>query len=485
MPSPLEALSPIDGRYASQVRKLAPIFSEMGLMRKRIMVEIEYLIALGEEGGVREVPPFDEKQKKALRSLYQKFTLKDAEEVKKIEKTTDHDVKAIEYFIKNKLPILLSSRAPQAAGRGDLREFASSGSLVDTRNKPRNDGLKEFVHFALTSEDVNNLAYSLMWRDGLNVYTQSLNKLIHIIKGVAKTNNNQPMLSLTHGQPASPTTLGKELAVFYFRLTQQRTELERIRLMGKLSGAVGNWHAHAIAYPKINWPAFSEKFITSLDLAFSPLTTQIESHDTLAQSFDALKRINSIVINLCQDMWLYISRGIFKQLVKKGEVGSSTMPHKVNPIKFENAESNAALAATLCEHLSRTLPVSRMQRDLRDSSLMRNQGVALGHSLLAVHNAAAGLARVTPNTEAQKKELDEHWEVLAEPIQTILRKVGYPQPYEKLKELTRGKAVTKESVQKFIKGLDIQKEEKNKLLKLTPQNYTGLASKIVARMLHE
>jgi adenylosuccinate lyase len=428
MPSPLETISPLDGRYASQVNELAHIFSEMGLMQKRLMVEIEYLIALGEEKGVKEVPRFDDKQKKILRNVYQDFLLKDAEEVKKIEKTTDHDVKAIEYFIKEKLrkPPLSPLLTKEGMGRS----------------------LLEFVHFTLTSEDVNNLAYSLMWQEGVKLYINQLNKLINVIKGIAKSNKNQPMLSLTHGQSASPTTLGKEFAVFCFRLEKQRTELERIKLTGKFSGTVGNWHAHTVAYPNVNWINFSERLIGSLGLAFNPLTTQIEPHDTLAQSLDALKRLNTILVNLCQDMWLYISRGIFKQQVKKGEVGSSTMPHKVNPIKFENAESNAALANTLLEHLARALPISRMQRDLRDSSLMRNQGVVLGHSLLAVKNALAGLARVAPNKEQLKKELDDHWEVLAEPIQTVLRKVGFPKPYEKLKELTRGQQIKKEVIKR-------------------------------------
>ena len=462
MPSSLEALSPLDGRYASQMHELAQIFSEMGLMQKRVMVEIEYLIALGEEKGVREVPPFDERQKNLSRSLYQKFKLKDAGEVKKIENTTNHDVKAIEYFIKGKLrrpPHPLLSKERGLKGRFPV----------------------EFIHFALTSEDVNNLAYSLMWQEGIKIYTNHLNKLIHEVKKLAKHYNNLSILSLTHGQPATPTTMGKEMAVFYFRLARQREELERIKFKGKFSGAVGNWNAHMAAYPKVDWLKFSQRFIESLGLVFNPLTTQIESHDTLAQSFDALKRLNTILINLCQDMWLYISRGIFKQLMKPGEVGSSTMPHKVNPIKFENAESNAGLAVALLEHMSRTLPVSRLQRDLRDSSLIRNQGVALGHSLLAVKNALTGLAQVTPNATVLQGELENHWEVLAEPIQTILRKAGYPKPYEKLKELTRGKTVTKETVQKFITSLDIPKEEKNTLLKLTPHNYTGLAEKLVEK----
>lgn len=466
MPSPLEALSPLDGRYASRVKELASIFSEMGLMQKRVMVEIEYLIALGDEKGVKEVPPFDEKQKRILRNLYQKFSLKDAEEVKKNEKTTDHDVKAIEYFLKQKLSTNLGLKPTPPLGHP-----SKEGNIL------------EFVHFALTSEDVNNLAYSLMWQVGVKFYANQLNKLINAIQALAKSNKSIPLLSLTHGQPASPTTLGKEMAVFYFRLQRQREVLARIQLTGKFSGAVGNWHAHLAAYPHINWIQFSQKFVESIGLAFNPLTTQIESHDTLAQSFDELKRINSILINLCQDMWLYISRGVIKQLVKKGEVGSSTMPHKVNPIKFENAESNAALAVSLLEHMSRTLPISRMQRDLRDSSLIRNQGTALGHSLLAVKNVISGLERVTPNKEVMKTELDSHWEVLAEPIQTVLRKVGFPKPYEKLKELTRGKTVTKTTVQKFIKGLDIPKAEKTKLLELSPQNYTGLAAKLVNKYL--
>jgi adenylosuccinate lyase len=450
--SPLHALSPLDGRYKDQVKDLRSIFSEAGLMKYRLLVEIEYLIVLGDEVGIEEVIKFSDKDKEKLRQVYEKFDLKDAQEVKKIEKITDHDVKSIEYFIKQKL------------AKSDFKETL------------------EFVHFALTSEDVNNLSYSLMWQAGLQAYYKSLKKLLKELKQQAIDNKRLALLSLTHGQPATPTTLGKELAVFYWRLKQALTELEEMGLQAKFSGASGGWNAQVVAYPKLDWLKFSQSFIEHLGLGFNPLTTQIEPHDTLASSFDALNRINVVLVDLCQDMWLYISRGIFKQQAI-GTVGSSTMPHKVNPIKFENAESNASLASTILNHLSEHLPISRMQRDLRDSTLIRNQGIALGYSLQAVKYTLVGLSKVAPDKLQLKQELDEHWEVLAEPIQVVLRKVGYTQPYEALKKLTRGKVVDKERVQKFVKALDIPKTEKIKLLKLTPHNYVGLASKLVDKYL--
>lgn len=446
----LTALSPLDGRYAEEVKKLIPYFSEMALMKYRLMIEVEYLIALGNEKRIEEFKKLGNSEIKKLRNLYINFSLADAERVKKIEKTTNHDVKSVEYFIKEKV---------------------AKTSLAKNM---------EFIHFGLTSEDTSNLANSLMLKNGLKIYFKYFENLIHELKKLALANRSIPLLSLTHGQPASPTTIGKEIAIFYNRLTIQANHLKQIELLGKFSGAVGNWHAQAIAYPDVDWINFSKKFVESLGLKFNPLTTQIEPHDSLAEIYHNLIRINNIIKNLNDDIWLYVSRGIFKQKKITGEIGSSTMPHKINPWKFENSDGNLNLANAILETLANKLTISRLQRDLSDSTTLRNQGIAIGYTVLAIKSTLNGLSRLAIDKTIAQKELNEHWEVLAEAIQTVLRKCGHEKPYEKLKGLTRGEKISKNILQNFIKKLDIPKNEKQKLLKLTPATYTGLSSKLVS-----
>ncbi|MCX6785748.1 MAG: adenylosuccinate lyase [Candidatus Komeilibacteria bacterium] len=452
MDNSLNAISPLDGRYFNKIKELAPIFSESALIKYRLKVEVEYLLALAGESKISEIGTLAEADKVYLQNLYLKFNEAEAAKVKKIEQTTNHDVKAAEYYLKEKI------------------------SKIKGLNS-------EFVHFALTSEDVNNLAYSLMLKDGLAVYENYLKKLLKILKDLAIRYKGMPLLALTHGQPATPTTVGKELAIFYWRLAEKIRGIAEHKLQGKFSGAVGNWNAQVIAYPKVDWPAFSQKFVESLGLVFNPLTTQIESHDSLASIYHKLIRTNNVIKNLDQDIWLYISRDIFKLKAVKGEVGSSTMPHKINPIDFENSEGNMGLSNALLAHLADKLPVSRWQRDLTDSTVLRNQGVALGYGLLALTMALKGLEKLEVNKEKAADELNAHWEVLAEPIQVVLRKAGYPKPYETLKQLTRGQKITKPVVQKFIRGLKIAKAEKAELLRLTPEKYLGLAVKLVDKYL--
>lgn len=456
----LTALSPLDGRYADKVAELTPYFSEMALMHYRLMVEVEYFIALSQEPKIsaKGGPASGWKEsmtrsiQKKLRNIYAHFSLTDAEQVKQIEKTTNHDVKAIEYFLKDKISALPCKKS------------------------------SEFIHFALTSEDINNLAYSVMWQTAVRkVYLPKIKEVQKQISSIVKAYARTPLLALTHGQSATPTTIGKEFAVFSSRLIRQIKQLENQKLLGKLSGATGTWSAHMVSYPTVNWINFSKKFITSLGLEPNLLTAQIEPHDSLAESFHTLERINTILIDFTRDVWLYIMRGVLGQKKKAGEVGSSTMPHKINPIQFENAEGNLGIANSYFSHLAQKLPTSRLQRDLTDSTVLRNQGVPLGHSYLACQNILTGMARLTVNKTKLNEELENHWEVLAEAVQVVLRKVGYPKPYEKLKELTRGQTMNKQSIRAFIKNLDIPKEEKAKLLKLTPQTYTGLASSVIAR----
>jgi len=447
--NPLTSISPLDGRYNKAVEELTEYFSEPALMYYRIKVEIEYLIALGDEKGIKELPAFSKTEQIKLRNIYKNFNSSAAQKVKDIEEITNHDVKAVEYYLQGRLK----------------------------------KSLHPWIHFALTSEDVNNLSYSLMWQDGLNqVYLPALKTVNKELKKLARKYKNVSMLALTHGQPATPTSLGKEFAVFAGRLQRQLQHIKSHRLLGKLSGATGTWAAHATSYPNINWISFSKRFVKSLGLEPNLITTQIESNDSLAESYHNLIRVNTILLDFCRDVWLYISRGVFGQKTKIGEVGSSTMPHKVNPIQFENAEGNLGIANAYLSHLAQTLPVSRMQRDLSGSTIIRNQGVPVAHSLLACKNIVKGIDRLTVNRKKIREELDNHWEVLAEAIQTTLRKSGDRLPYERLKNLTRGQKITQEDIQAFVQSLDLPKKEKQTLLDLTPENYTGLAARIVEEM---
>lgn len=418
-------------------------------MRYRLQVEIEYLIALGNEKEIKSLPPFFKDEQLRLRKIYLNFNSAGAEKVKEIEATTNHDVKALEYYIQSKVK----------------------------------KSLHPWIHFALTSEDVNNLSYSLMWQDGLKqVYLVSLQTVNKELKKLARKYKKAPMLALTHGQPATPTTFGKELAVFCARLDRQVSQIKSHTLLGKFGGATGTWSSHMAAYPKVNWTGFASKLIKSLKLEPNLITTQIEPHDSLAESFHQVIRVNSILTDLCRDVWTYISRGVLGQKKVTGEVGSSTMPHKINPIQFENAEGNMGIANAMLNHLATKLPVSRMQRDLTDSTTLRNQGVALGHSYLALQNILKGLSRLSINKFYMSAELNSHWEILGEAIQTILRKNGKKDAYEQLKSFTQGESVDAKSVAMFVTNLKITDKDKRTLLALTPENYIGLASKIVEKL---
>lgn len=449
MHNALGALSPLDGRYSSSVKELNAYFSEAALMRYRVYVEVEYLIALGREKKVHELPALSDRQKNRLRSSYQKFDLNSAQVVKNIEAETNHDVKAIEYYIQ----------------------------------KHCGAKLHPWIHFALTSEDINNISYTLMWCHAMKqVYVPMLTKLQRDLKAMAKRYRSVPMLSMTHGQPATPTTFGKELGVLFKRIDRQMVQIKKQSFLGKLSGATGTWSAHTSAYPKMDWVKFTSKFVRSLGLQPNTVTTQIEPHDSMAESFHQVLRINSILKDLCQDLWMYVSRGILSQKKVAGEVGSSTMPHKINPIQFENAEGNLGLSNALLSHLAQKLPISRMQRDLTDSTVLRNQGVALGYSFLALKSISKGLSRITINKNKMKFELNEHWEVLAEAIQTILRKEGKIDAYEKLKDLTRGEKINEYSITDFISSLKISDENREALLSLRPESYVGKASDIIEKL---
>ena len=446
----LLALSPLDGRYAGKVDALRPIFSEYGLVHARVRVEIEWLLALAAEPGIAELPPFPEAQAARLRALADGFSVQDAARVKAIERTTNHDVKAVEYFIKER-----------------LADDAELGPAL------------EFVHFACTSEDINNLSYALMLsqaREG--VLLPALDALVERLRAMAHEHAALPMLSRTHGQTASPTTVGKELANVVARLRRQREVLAALPMPGKINGAVGNYNAHVASYPDVDWPAFSRRFVESLGLAWQPYTTQIEPHDGIAETCDAVKRVGTICIDLCRDAWGYISLGYFRQAVKAGEVGSSTMPHKVNPIDFENAEGNFGIANALCEHFAAKLPVSRWQRDLTDSTVLRALGTAFGHALIGFDALMRGLGKLSANPERLASDLGASWEVLAEAVQTVMRRHGLPEPYEQLKALTRGQGITEASMRTFIRGLDLPAEDRQRLLDLTPGGYTGLAASL-------
>jgi adenylosuccinate lyase len=444
---PLTALSPLDGRYARKAEPLRPYFSEFGLIQNRLHVEVEWLLALSNEPQIAEVPIFSTAAQSKLRAIASGFSLADAARVKAIEASTNHDVKAVEYFLKERI--------------ADDAELAPH---------------QEFIHFACTSEDINNLSYALMLsRARTEVMQPALAELMKSLRTLANAHAADPMLSRTHGQTASPTTLGKEIANVAARLDRQLVQLVAWQSPGKINGAVGNYNAHAIAYPSIDWPVFARCFVESLGLSFNAHTTQIEPHDGIAELCDILRRIHIILIDFCRDIWGYVSLGYFKQTLKAGEVGSSTMPHKVNPIDFENAEGNFGIANALLGHFSEKLPISRWQRDLTDSTVLRALGVAFGHGLIATDALSRGLNKLSINRERLAEDLNASWEVLAEAIQTVMRRYGLPEPYEQLKALTRGQGITQQSLRSFIEGLNLPADAKQSLLALTPSSYIGLA----------
>ena len=452
--STLSALSPLDGRYASKTDKLRPILSEAGFMHNRVKVEISWLQALS-QAGFAEIKPFSPEATALLDKLASDFSEADAARIKEIEAVTNHDVKAVEYWLKEQVK--------------DVPELVAAS---------------EFIHFACTSEDINNTSHGMMLkaaRDGVMV--PALNGLVARLKEIAHANAELPMLSRTHGQTASPTTLGKEFANVIARLQRAIERIAKVEILGKMNGAVGNYNAHLSAYPSFDWPAFSKDVIEQrLGLVFNPYTIQIEPHDYMAELFDAFARANTILLDLNRDIWTYVSLGYFKQKLKAGEIGSSTMPHKVNPIDFENAEGNFGLANAVLTHLSQKLPISRWQRDLTDSTVLRNMGVALGYALLGYDSLSKGLDKLELNQAALDADLDASWEVLAEPIQTVMRRYALPNPYERLKELTRGKSITRESIQQFIQGLELPEAEKQRLLAMTPGNYIGTAEALAKRI---
>ena len=449
----LLALSPLDGRYAGKVAELRPIFSESGLIRARVHVEVEWLLALAAEPAIQELPALPAAAVERLRNLARDFGTADAARVKEIEATTNHDVKAVEYWIKER-----------------LRDDADLA------------GALEFVHFACTSEDINNLSYALLLRQAReDVLLPALDRLCESLRAMAHAHAALPMLSRTHGQTASPTTVGKELANVLARLQRQRRQLAAVEMPGKINGAVGNYNAHLAAYPDIDWAAFAQRFVESLGLDFNPYTTQIEPHDGIAELCDVQRRIDTITIDLCRDIWGYISLGYFRQAVKAGEVGSSTMPHKVNPIDFENAEGNFGIANALLQHFAEKLPISRWQRDLTDSTVLRALGTAFGHALVGFESLAKGLGKLSVNAERLAADLDAAWEVLAEPVQTVMRRHGLPNPYEQLKSLTRGHGIDAAALRAFIEGLDLPDDAKVRLAALTPGSYTGLAEALARK----
>ena len=451
----LTALSPLDGRYAAKVDALREQFSEFALIRQRMRVEVAWLLALAAEPAITEVPPFSDDARAMLDAVVSSFSVADAARVKTIERTTNHDVKAVEYWLKERL--------------------ASSPEIVR---------VAEFVHFACTSEDINNLAYGIALEEARrNTLLPLLESVAADLRALAHAHADVPMLARTHGQPATPTTLGKEFANVYARLERQIAALARLPIKGKLNGAVGNYNAHAIAYPDVEWEKVAARTVASLGLEFNPYTTQIEPHDGIAEYCDALARANSILIDLDRDIWSYVSLGYFRQRMREGEVGSSTMPHKVNPIDFENSEGNLGFANALLRHLAEKLPISRWQRDLTDSTVLRNLGVALGHAMLGWTALRQGLAKLDVEENRIAADLDSNWEVLAEAIQTIMRRHGLPEPYEQLKALTRGKTgMTRESLRAFIEGLALPADAKSRLLALTPATYVGLAARLARRV---
>jgi adenylosuccinate lyase len=446
----LTALSPLDGRYASKCDALRPFLSEFGLIHARVTVEVRWLQALANRPEITEVPAFSSETNAALDAIVANFSEEDANRIKDIERTTNHDVKAVEYFLKEKI--------------ANIDELKNAG---------------EFIHFACTSEDINNLSHALMLKSGRDVLAASMQQIIDSIVALAEKHADQPMLSRTHGQTASPTTLGKEMANVAYRLARQIKQFNNVELLGKINGAVGNYNAHLSAYPDINWPAHSQAFVESLGLTFNPYTTQIEPHDYMAELFDALRRFNTILIDFNRDVWGYISLGFFKQKLKEGEVGSSTMPHKVNPIDFENSEGNLGIANAVLAHLGEKLPISRWQRDLTDSTVLRNMGVGFAQSLIAFEACLKGVGKLELNAARIDEDLDNAQEVLAEPIQTVMRRYNVEKPYEKLKALTRGQAMTRDMMVDFVNGNELEAvpaADRARLAEMTPATYTGNAS---------
>ena len=444
----LTAISPIDGRYAAKTEPLRAIFSEYGLIRHRVTVEVRWLQALSQNAEIVEVPVFSAAADSALDDIVTQFDPAQAGRVKEIERTTNHDVKAVEYFLKEKV-----------AGNPEL------------------NAVSEFIHFACTSEDINNLSHALMLKAGREqVLLPGVSEILELITTLAHTQADTPMMSRTHGQPASPTTLGKEFANVAYRLQRQIKQIEAIELMGKMNGAVGNYNAHISAYPDCDWPAIAQQFVESMGLVWNPYTTQIEPHDYIAELFDAQMRLNTILIDFSRDVWSYISIGYFKQRTIAGEVGSSTMPHKVNPIDFENAEGNLGIANAILAHLAQKLPISRWQRDLTDSTVLRNLGTGFGHVLIALDSLKRGLSKLEINAAAMAADLDNNWEVLAEPIQTVMRRYGIDQPYEKLKALTRGQKIDAAAIREFVETLDMPDAARRELIALTPASYIGNAA---------
>jgi adenylosuccinate lyase len=451
MSSPLTALSPLDGRYAAKVRPLQEHFSEFALIRERVAIEIEWLLAIAAEASFTPLKPFPARAAKELRAAAEKFSLADAERIKAIEAKTNHDVKAVEYWLRERF--------------ASHREIAAAA---------------EFIHFACTSEDINNLAHARMLKAGRDrVLLPAVDRIVSRVDALAKQHAGLAMLARTHGQPATPTTLGKEMANVAHRLRRARAKLAAVEVLGKLNGATGNFNAHVAAAPEVDWPALAERFVTGLGVTYNPLTIQIEPHDAMAEAFDAFARLNTILVDLDRDVWGYISLGYFRQKVKAGEVGSSTMPHKVNPIDFENSEGNLGLANAMLRHLSEKLPVSRWQRDLTDSTVLRNVGVALGYSLLGYESCLRGLEKLEANPRRIAEDLDQSWDVLAEAVQTVMRAHRIEGSYEKLKELTRGKGgIDRKGLQAFISKLALPADAKKRLLALTPSTYVGLAPKL-------
>lgn len=451
----LTALSPIDGRYQDKAAALRPIFSEFGLLKYRVTVEVRWLQKLAAHTQIQEVPALSAEASNYLDSIVANFSVEDANRIKTIERTTNHDVKAVEYFLKEKCEAL-----------------------------PELYKINEFIHFACTSEDINNTSHALMLKTAREkVLLPEWKKVINAVVELAGRYKNIPLLSRTHGQPASPTTIGKEMANVAYRLKRQYKQLENLEILAKINGAVGNYNAHLSAYPDIDWHTFSQEFIEqSLEVTWNPYTTQIEPHDYIAEFFGCVARFNTIVIDFDRDMWGYIALNHFKQRTIAGEIGSSTMPHKVNPIDFENSEGNLGLANAIMSHLGQKLPISRWQRDLTDSTVLRNLGVGLGYALIAYASTLKGISKLEVNEQHLRNELDQNWEVLAEPIQTVMRRYGIEKPYEKLKELTRGKRVTGEAMRKFIDGLSLPEAEKARLKEMTPESYIGYAVELVEKL---